>query len=62
MNRPYTSDLIKSTFVLVFFLITISTYAQKANTIKDVSKAALTAILDKKQKLLRGRKSCRLYS
>lgn len=47
MNRPYTSDLIKSTFVLVFFLITISTYAQKANTIKDVSKAALTAILDK---------------
>lgn len=47
MSRPYTSDLIKSTFVLVFFLITISTYAQKANTIKDVSKAALTAILDK---------------
>ncbi|EEI90457.1 glutaminase A [Sphingobacterium spiritivorum ATCC 33300] len=47
MNRPYTSDLIKSTFVLVFFLINISTYAQKSNTIKDVSKAALTAILDK---------------
>ncbi|EFK56990.1 glutaminase A [Sphingobacterium spiritivorum] len=47
MNRPYTSDLTKSTFVLVFFLITISTYAQKANTIKDISKAALTAVLDK---------------
>ena len=47
MNRPYISDLIKSTFVLVFFLINISTYAQKSNTIKDVSKAALTAILDK---------------
>ena len=47
MNRTYNSNLTKSAFVLVFFLINISTYAQKANTIKDVSKAALTAILDK---------------
>ncbi|MGJ1197883.1 glutaminase A [Sphingobacterium spiritivorum] len=47
MNRTYTFNLTKSAFVLVFFLINISTYAQKANTIKDVSKAALTAILDK---------------
>ncbi|QQT25310.1 glutaminase A [Sphingobacterium spiritivorum] len=47
MNRTYTSNLTKSAFAIVFFLISIPIYAQNTSPIRDVSKATLTAILEK---------------